>query len=137
VFQVPARSLLSADTLAGLGTDVLFDALAIRLDPTKAADHAFVINWRFTDRAETLALTLRHGTLTHRMNQASAQAVVSITTTRATLDSIILGKMRPADAVGSGALRIEGDATRLASWFGMLEPPTGMMFEILTPGEGR
>jgi alkyl sulfatase BDS1-like metallo-beta-lactamase superfamily hydrolase len=137
LIQMPARIAMNADTLAGLSTDMLFDALAIRLDPAKAAGQAFVVNWRFTDRAEALALTLRHSTLSHRMGEQPERADASVTTTRAAFDAIILGKTKPADAIGSGALAIEGDATRLAVWFGMLEPPSGMMFEILTPGEGR
>ena len=50
---------MSADTLAGLSTDILFDAMAIRLDPARAAGEAMVINWHFTDREEKLTLTLR------------------------------------------------------------------------------
>src|SRR4029450_13693669 len=45
VFQVPARGLMSADTLAGLSTDIFFDSVAIRLDPAKATGQAMVINW--------------------------------------------------------------------------------------------
>ncbi len=135
--RIPARGLLSADTLAGLSTDVLFDALAIRLDPAKAAGHSFAVNWRFTDRDETLAWTLRHCTLTHRMNETLEGAAASIVTTRAALDQILLGKTSPPQAMAAGDLKIEGDAGRLALLLGMLDPPAGMMFEILTPGEGR
>src|SRR5204863_8914798 len=84
VFQIPARAAMSADTLAGLSTDVLFDALAIRLDPAKAAGQSFVLNWRFTDRDETLMLCLKHCTLTHRIGDWSTSAAAAITTTRAT-----------------------------------------------------
>jgi len=38
--------MASADTLAGVSTDVFFDALAIRLDPAKAAGQGFVLNWQ-------------------------------------------------------------------------------------------
>jgi alkyl sulfatase BDS1-like metallo-beta-lactamase superfamily hydrolase len=137
VFQMPARGAMTADTLAGLGTDALFDMLAVRLDPAKAAGQPMVVNWHFTDRAETLALTLSHCTMTHRLGAASKQAEATITTTRATLDAIILGRSKVAEAVASGALRIEGDATRPAALLGMLDPPSGLMFDILTPGEGR
>ena len=93
VFKMPARINLSADTLAGLSTDIFFDMLAIRLDPAKAAGQAMVVNWHFTDRDEKLALTLAHSTLTHRLGDWSDRAVTSITTTRATLDALILGKL--------------------------------------------
>src|SRR5260221_9458569 len=41
VFKMSSRAAMSADLLAGLSTDVLFDALAIRLDPAKAAGQSF------------------------------------------------------------------------------------------------
>jgi alkyl sulfatase BDS1-like metallo-beta-lactamase superfamily hydrolase len=137
VFKLPARGLMSADTLAGLSTDIFFDSMAIRLDPAKAAGQAMVINWQFTDRGETLAQTLKHCTLTHRMGAWSEQAAASVVTTRATLDQVTLGRLKIADALSSGAIRIEGDASRIAALFGMLDQPIGLMFEVLTPGEGR
>ena len=137
VFKMSARSVLSADTLAGFGTDMFFDAMAIRLDPAKAAGQAFTLNWTFTDRNETLAQTLRHCTLTHRMGEHSPSAAVSVTTSRAVLDAIVLGKTTAQAELGSGALRLAGDPRRFAALFAMLDQPGGMMFDILTPGEGR
>jgi alkyl sulfatase BDS1-like metallo-beta-lactamase superfamily hydrolase len=137
VFQVPARGNISADMMAGLSTDVFFDALAIRLDPAKAAGQSFVLNWRFTDRDETLTLCLRHCTLTHRMGDWSAAAAAAITTTRATLDALVLRKVTAQDALASEALEVEGDASRFAQLFGMLDQPSGLMFEVLRPGAGR
>ena len=58
VFQLPARIGMSADTLAGLTSDMFFDMMAIRLDPAKAAGQSTVVNWHFTDRDEKLVLTL-------------------------------------------------------------------------------
>jgi alkyl sulfatase BDS1-like metallo-beta-lactamase superfamily hydrolase len=96
-----------------------------------------VINWRITDRDERLALTLKHCTLTHRLGDWSEAANASVTTTRATLDATVLGKTTIQEAMMAGALTIEGDATRLGALFAALDQPAGMMFDILTPGEGR
>lgn len=137
VFQVPARSAMGADMLAGLATDVFFDLMAIRLDAAKAAGQAMVINWHFTDRRERLALTLKNCTLTHRMGEEAADASASVETTRATMDSIVLRRTTIADAVAGGAIKFEGDVSRLASLFAMLDQPAGMMFDVVTPGEGR
>jgi alkyl sulfatase BDS1-like metallo-beta-lactamase superfamily hydrolase len=134
VFRIPTRILLSADTLAGLSSDVFFDMLAIRLDPAKAAGQAMVVNWHFTDRDEKLALTLGHSTLTHRLGASSDHALTSVITTRATLDSLILGKLALAEALGSGAVKIEGDASQLAALLGMLDEPSPLMFDVLTAG---
>jgi alkyl sulfatase BDS1-like metallo-beta-lactamase superfamily hydrolase len=134
--RMPPRGL-SADTLAGLSTDIFFDMLAIRLDPAKAAGQSMVVNWHFTDRAEQLALTLGNCTLTHRLGSCSEAAIASITTRRDTLDAIVLGKLLMQDALASGAVRIDGDPSRVAALLAMLDPPSTMMFDILTPGEGR
>jgi alkyl sulfatase BDS1-like metallo-beta-lactamase superfamily hydrolase len=137
VFQVPARGTMSADTLAGLSTDVFFDALAIRLDPAKAAGQSFVLNWRFTDRDETLSICLKHCTLTHRKGDWSGAAAAAVTTTRAILDDLVLRKITAQEALGSGALKVEGDPSRFELLFGMLDQPPGLMFDVLKPGAGR
>ena len=133
VFAVPARSLLSADTLAGLSSDIFFDFLAVRIDPAKATGQSMVVNWHFTDREEKLALNLKHSTLTHRLGEWSKSAAASITTTRSTLDEIVLGRTTPQQAVVSGALKIEGDPSRLAALFAMFDPPSSLMFNVMTP----
>jgi len=137
VLKMPGRVAMGADTLAGLSTDGFFDAMAIRLDPSKAAGQSMVVNWRFTDRDETMVLTLRHCTMTHRLGEWSDSANTSITTTRGVLDSIVLGKRTMPDAMKEGLIRIEGDPTRLAVLFAALDQPGSLMFDILTPGEGR
>jgi alkyl sulfatase BDS1-like metallo-beta-lactamase superfamily hydrolase len=137
VFQMPARGTMAADTLRGLSTDVFFDMLAIRIDPAKAAGQSMVVNWHFTDRDEKLVLTLKNCTLTHRLGASADKPAASITTTRETLDGMILGRVKIPDALASGAMRIDGDGSRLAALFAMLEAPTGLMFDILTPGGGR
>jgi alkyl sulfatase BDS1-like metallo-beta-lactamase superfamily hydrolase len=133
VFQVPARSAFSADTVAGLSTDAFFDMLAIRLDAAKAAGQSMIINWHFTDRHEKLAQTLKHCTLSHRMGEQSSAAVASVTTTRKILDQIILGRAKPMEALAEGTLKIAGDPARLGLLLGMLEPPGSLMFDVVTP----
>jgi alkyl sulfatase BDS1-like metallo-beta-lactamase superfamily hydrolase len=112
--------------------------MAIRLDPAKAAGQSMVVNWHFTDRDEKLVLTLKHCTLTNRLGEWSDKATASVTTTRDTLDAMMLNKLAPPDAVQSGKLRIEGDPSRLAVLFSVIDrTPNQLMFDILTPGEGR
>ena len=96
-----------------------------------------IVNWHFTDRDERLALTLKHCTLSHRLGEWADAAAASVTTARRTLDEIVVGRMKAPQALASGAIKIEGDASRLAALLGMLDPPSGLMFDILTPGEDR
>jgi len=137
VIQLPARIGMGADTLAGLTSDMFFDMLAIRVDPAKAAGQSTVVNWHFTDRDEKLVLTLSHCTLSHRMGEWSDAAAASVTMARSTLDQMILGKVTAPEALASGALKVDGDLSRFAALFAMLDQPPGLMFDILTPGEGR
>jgi alkyl sulfatase BDS1-like metallo-beta-lactamase superfamily hydrolase len=137
VFQLPARIGMGADTLAGLTSDMFFDMLAIRLDPAKAAGQSTVVNWHFTDRDEKLVLTLSHCTLSHRMGEWSDTAAASVTMARSTLDLMVLGKVTAPEALASGALKVDGDLSRFVLLFAMLDQPAGLMFDILTPGEGR
>jgi alkyl sulfatase BDS1-like metallo-beta-lactamase superfamily hydrolase len=84
-----------------------------------------------------LVLTLAHSTLTHRLGEWSDAAQASITTSRAVLDAILLRKTSVPEAMTTGALAVEGNASKLALLFGLLDQPASMMFDILTPGEGR
>jgi alkyl sulfatase BDS1-like metallo-beta-lactamase superfamily hydrolase len=115
VFKVPARGTLSADTLAGLSSDVLFDTMAIRLDPAKAAGQAMVINWHFTDRGEKLALTLKHCTLSHRLGEWSDRAAASIVTDAR---HARCGDPRPAEGAGRARLGRAVDRGRRRSPLG-------------------
>ncbi len=136
--RLPPRPLLSADTLAGLSTDAFFDLMAIRLEATRAGEQRATVCWRFTDRGETVLQTLRHATLTHRLLAAPEAADVTITTTRAALDAVTLRKTTMPDALASGSVRIEGDAAKLIGLLELLDQTVpDLMFEILTPGEGR
>ena len=46
-------------------------------------------------------------------------------------------KLTIPDALASGALKLEGEIPKLGALFAMMDPPSGIMFEILTPGDGR
>ena len=137
VFKLAPRPAMSADMLAGLSTDLLFDAVAIRVDPVRATGRAITVNWHFTDRNERMAVTLKHCTMTHRMGEVIEDAAASVSTARATLDSILLRKLEVPAAIASGAFNIAGDPSVLLQLFGALDPPGNLMFEILTPGDGR
>ena len=125
VFRIPTRILLSADTLAGLATDVFFDMLAIRLDPAKAAGQAMVINWHFTDRDEKLVAHAgaQHahpspGRLVGPRGRRRSPRRGRRSTPSSSASSTI------PDALTSGALKIDGDPSRLAALFGMLDQPS-------------
>jgi alkyl sulfatase BDS1-like metallo-beta-lactamase superfamily hydrolase len=133
VAKLPPRPPLSPDLLAAAGTGTVLDLIAVRLNGARAAGHSSRFNWRFTDTGEEFLMTLEHSTLTHLPGKRAADAQVSITTTRATLDAITLRRTTVAAAVTAGALQVEGETDRLLALVSMLDE-FDMMFEVLTPG---
>jgi len=69
------------------------------------------------------------------MVEMTEAADATVTTTRSTLDAITLRRLAMSEALASGALRVEGDASKLTLLMSMLDPPPELMFEIVTPGD--
>jgi len=136
IATLPPRPLMSPDLLSALTTDLFFEVMATRLDAARAGRQRATINWRLTDTGEAVVLNLEHATLTYRMGRAAADADASVTTSRAVLNALALGRTTVPDAVASGALTVEGDIAKLGALMGMLDR-FEMMFEVVTPGEGR
>jgi alkyl sulfatase BDS1-like metallo-beta-lactamase superfamily hydrolase len=93
VASLPPPLPLSPDLVSGLGLDILFDYLAIRLDPANAAGQHLRIDWTVSDTGERAALELENSTLTCRPGKAAANPDVAVISTRAALERIAL---RPA-----------------------------------------
>lgn len=136
VEQLPPRPILSPDLLEAVGIATLFDFIAVRLDMARVDGRSFVINWHFTDSDERLALTLRHSALTHVLGKQAEDADLSVTATRDALVGLIVGGKTVAQALADGDVRADGDAAPLEALFTMLDD-FHLMFDILTPGEGR
>lgn len=133
VMKLPPRPVLSPDLLAAVATTTLFDFIAVRLDPAKALEKRWRVNWRFTDRDETTCLTMANETLTHIMGKQVDNAEVTVTTTTDVLVGIIVGKVSVEQAMASEAMDVTGDGSIISDLFAMLDT-FDMQFDILTPG---
>ncbi|WP_417513273.1 alkyl/aryl-sulfatase [Minwuia sp.] len=133
VVKLPPRPVLSPDLLGAVATTTLFDFISVRLDPEKALGKRWQINWRMTDRDETVCQTLANETLTHIMDKQAASPVATASLPREVLVGIIVGKISVADALKTGSLSIDGDADAVTGLFAMLDT-FEMQFDILTPG---
>ncbi|MEC9345051.1 MAG: alkyl sulfatase dimerization domain-containing protein [Pseudomonadota bacterium] len=133
VAKLPPRPILSPDLLGAVSTDILFDFVAVRLDPERALGRRWRMDWHLTDRDERVRLTLANETLTHLMNVGTSAADAVVTTTRDVLVGLIVRKVTVGDAMASGALTVTGDAAMLGELFGMLDD-FHMQFDIVTPG---
>ncbi|MEZ5155765.1 MAG: alkyl sulfatase dimerization domain-containing protein [Solirubrobacterales bacterium] len=120
------------DLLAGLSNEQLFDALAIRLDGSRAADLSFSLEWHFTDTGRVHEMTLSNGVLTHRAAPARGEPAATVTVDRAALDAVLTGRASIEEILGDGRLRVDGDGARLGQLLGLLETPDPA-FPIVTP----
>jgi alkyl sulfatase BDS1-like metallo-beta-lactamase superfamily hydrolase len=130
--QVPAGSPATPDTLKALKTGMFFDYLGVGLDGPKAGGKKIVVNWNFTDKKETYVLNLENAALTYLADRQASDADATLTLTRATLDSIILRQTTFPQAIQSGQIRVEGDASKVTELLGLIDN-TPRMFEIIEP----
>jgi alkyl sulfatase BDS1-like metallo-beta-lactamase superfamily hydrolase len=127
-----ARAPVSTDLVRGLGLDLFFDFLGVRLNGPKADGKKIVVNWRFTDTGQRYVVNVENAALTYLADRQSDTADATVSLERATLDRIILRELPVAEAVGKGLATIEGDAGKVVELFGLLDE-FSMMFEVVEP----
>ena len=112
---------VTPDTLSAIGNDQLFDYLGIRLDADKAEGKTMLINWSFSDSQQQIALTLENSALTHVAGKRAPNADANVTLARNALNAVALGQTGVAEAIRSGRMTVEGDASKLEDLFAMLD----------------
>jgi alkyl sulfatase BDS1-like metallo-beta-lactamase superfamily hydrolase len=132
VSPLSAITTVSPDVVRALPLDMFFDYLAVRLDGAKAEGKRAVINWHFTDVKQDYVLNLDHSALSYLAGRSSDHPDVSLTLTRATLDSISLKQTSFPQAMQAGLIKVEGDPAKLAELLGMLDSFPAA-FNIVTP----
>jgi len=102
------------------------------MDGLRAADSPLCLGWDFTDTGERWTVRVQNGALSSVEGRIADDAQATITTTRESLDSLILQETDPMEALSSGAIAVEGDGMALAGFLGLLEEPDPR-FPIVTP----
>jgi alkyl sulfatase BDS1-like metallo-beta-lactamase superfamily hydrolase len=118
-------ALVSAEMVAALSIDQLFDTVAIRINAPACWDEVFAIDWVFSDLGRTYRTELSNGVLIQDVDPQEGTAGLSVTLTKTDLLGILSG-------AGFDGLITDGDLsllTRLVSF--LEEPDTG--FAIVTP----
>jgi alkyl sulfatase BDS1-like metallo-beta-lactamase superfamily hydrolase len=131
IFGTPTASA-SADIVAALSVDQVFDSLAVRVDGPRSWDAHIVITWVVTDMDTTWVLELRNGTLHHRVADTPEPGSVVMTLTRPVLLALLVGAIAVDDAVAGGQLNVDGDPAVLGELVGLLAP-VDPNFPIVTP----
>ena len=110
---------------------MMLDYMAVRLNPEKASGKKLKINFNFTDVNELYSVFLENSTLNNRRGNAD-DADTTITTTRATLNDVLLGKVTVENAIKSGEIEVEGTKGKFNELQGMLDD-FEFWFNIVTP----
>ncbi len=130
--KLPPRPMINPGTLAALDAGALFDFMAVRLNPQKAAGRPLRINWHLSDSGERLVMDLQNCTMTHVLGEAADDAAASVRLSREVLVALNVRETQVAAALAAGDLMIEGDATVVAQFFDMLDN-FSLMFDVVAP----
>lgn len=120
------------DSVRAMPSEQIFDYISLLLDGPAAAGRFITLNFKFTDVHEDYLMTVENSVIQYAALAQPATADVTITTTRETLNGLILGEIQVDDAVKSGALQLTGNARKFAEWLSLLgsfDP----WFNIVTP----
>lgn len=121
IMRRPGGSTVTAEMLAAIPLDLLFDYIAVRLDAGKAEAKRIVINWTFSDTSQTFVLNLENSTLTNRTGPLAADADCSFTLTRATFDAILLRQKTFPAAIAAGEVSFSGNPLKFGELAAMLD----------------
>ncbi|EQM50605.1 SCP-2 sterol transfer family protein [Vibrio parahaemolyticus VPCR-2010] len=124
-------NVASPDIIKNMPPEMLFDYLAVRILPEKAAGKAFVMNLNFTDLDEKYSLYVENSVLNHTTKIAE-KPDVSLVLTKATLDDVQLGNITLEKAIADGQIKLDGNPQILKDFVGMLDN-FNFWFNIVTP----
>ena len=111
---------------------MVFDSLAIRLNPQKAAGKSFVVNWQFTDTNEQYILKLENAVLNNKAKAQAKKPDCSIKLSRTIFSQVFSGQASFAAMIQAGEITYQGEIRKLAELMPMLDE-FDLWFNIATP----
>ncbi len=121
----------SPDIIKNMPPEMLFDYLAVRILPDKAAGKDYTINIDFTDLDEQYTLYIENSVLNHT-RRISDDPDVSLVLTKETLDNVQLGVVTLEKAIMDGDIKLKGEKKVFKDFVGMLDT-FNFWFNIVTP----
>lgn len=92
----------------GMPLENLFQLMAVRLDPAKAADQHLRLNIQLTDLEQNWLLTIQHSVLNAFVDKQDDAADATLTVSSLNFKRLMLGLANGAELVGSGELTVDG-----------------------------
>jgi alkyl sulfatase BDS1-like metallo-beta-lactamase superfamily hydrolase len=118
----PSDPAAARGFLAAVPLSRLLDAVATRIDATKADSDAVTVNLVFTDVQENHILTLANGVLHHRPARTPADAPITVWLTRDLFIRIITRQAGLRELVFSDDLDVDGSRLQLLSFLSRIGP---------------
>lgn len=136
VDQSKVNTTASTDTIAALPAGLLFDYLAISLNPEKLAGRSFTIDLNLTDIKEQHRLSVENAVLNHRKTPGNTAGLkpadLKLEISRSALMAILLKQTTLNDYVASKKAIVSGDETALKQLLMSLDK-FNATFNIVTP----
>jgi alkyl sulfatase BDS1-like metallo-beta-lactamase superfamily hydrolase len=129
--QAGGINTASPDTIKAMPPEMTFDYFAVRLNGEKAAGKKIVLNITFTDLKRNYSLVVENGVLNHARRHVT-KPDAALTLTKATLDRIQLGELKPEQAIASGDMKLTGKREAFTEFVGLLDR-FPFWFNIVTP----
>lgn len=114
-----APTIVSPDTIRAMPIEMYLDYLGMRLDGKKAEGKKITLNLNLTNINQKYLLKLENSVLIYTANKNLANADVSISLSRNTLDSINLRQTTLDDEIKKGNVKFEGDQNKFKELFGL------------------
>lgn len=121
----------SAGMAEGMPLANIFEAMAVRLNGPKAAQHPMRMNLKRTDAGPVL-IEIENGVLHAQFDQVDETAPLTIESTDAAFKALILGLKDPIEMISQGEVQLIGDAQTLVT-FRSLFDQFERRFPIVTP----
>jgi alkyl sulfatase BDS1-like metallo-beta-lactamase superfamily hydrolase len=128
----PAPDTASADLVAALTPEMLFDLLSVRLNGPEAADEDLSLNLRFTDSGRDFALRVANGVLNYRPDRREEDADASLAVARIDFIRMLGQQVTGAELLADGRMTLDGNPLALRR-FGGLFDQFEFWFPIVTP----
>ncbi|MBY0544298.1 MAG: MBL fold metallo-hydrolase [Gammaproteobacteria bacterium] len=122
----------SPDIMAAMTPEMLFNYMAIRLNPDKAGDKKIILNFILTDNNAHYVLELNNDVLNTFADEQDKSSDATLTLNSATLNKILSGQLSIDDAIKANKVTITGDKNKVNELLSLMDS-FNPDFNIVTP----
>jgi alkyl sulfatase BDS1-like metallo-beta-lactamase superfamily hydrolase len=125
-------TMLSADTVAAMTSEMLLEYLGVRVNGPAAADLVVALDIEVTDRGERFEVGFEHGAIHTAARRDTMPTSVTIRTTHSVLGQFVTGAVPLDELVAAESFEVSGDVEALRALDAVLDR-FDLWFDIVTP----